>query len=213
MNFIKKVLNNKAQMDEIDDYVGRWHQSSSRLELHEYLGFTLQDYAKWVQDPKSIEKIIAKRKQPESGRLNDYILFNKRNFLLNLIKDAGRVNITFTQFYLLSYLSTSRELTLADISRKMGYSSAATLALVERLQELGHVDGNNKINVRYNGMIRITDKGLELVARLREALIIRVAEAMEEKKEDGTSHRYGKTVKQFKEIVSEFRLLKLARSH
>ncbi len=69
MDFLEKVLTGKAQLDEIDDYVERWHLSSSRLELHEYLGLSLQEYSKWVEDPESIKKLIPKRKHAETGRL------------------------------------------------------------------------------------------------------------------------------------------------
>ncbi len=125
-------------------------------------------------------------KQPvqvkDSGKLADFILFSQREFLLNLSKDLSRGNISFSQFYLLSYLTTSRDLTMTDIARKMGHSTAAATGLVDRMEKLGYVERSHAVDDRRKVMVRITTKGVELVARLRSALQTRVAEAMEETK-------------------------------
>jgi len=125
-------------------------------------------------------------KQPapvkDSGKLADFILFSQREFLLNLSKDLSRGNISFSQFYLLSYLTTSRDLTMTDIARKMGHSTAAATGLVDRMEKLGYVERSHAVEDRRKVMVRITTKGVELVARLRSALQTRVAEAMEETK-------------------------------
>jgi DNA-binding MarR family transcriptional regulator len=125
-------------------------------------------------------------KQPapvkDSGKLADFILFSQREFLLNLSKDLSRGNISFSQFYLLSYLTTSRDLTMTDIARKMGHSTAAATGLVDRMEKLGYVERSHAVEDRRKVMVRITAKGVELVARLRSALQTRVAEAMEETK-------------------------------
>lgn len=118
----------------------------------------------------------------DSGKLADFILFSQREFLLNLSKDLSRGNISFSQFYLLSYLTTSRDLTMTDIARKMGHSTAAATGLVDRMEKLGYVERSHAVDDRRKVMVRITGKGIELVARLRSALQTRVAEAMEETK-------------------------------
>lgn len=118
----------------------------------------------------------------DPGKLADFILFSQREFLLNLSKDLSRGNISFSQFYLLSYLSTSREMTMTDIARKMGHSTAAATGLVDRMEKLGYVERAHAADDRRKVMVRITTKGLELVAKLRTALQTRVAEAMEESK-------------------------------
>jgi DNA-binding MarR family transcriptional regulator len=118
----------------------------------------------------------------DPGKLADFILFSQREFLLNLSKDLSRGNISFSQFYLLSYLSTSREMTMTDIARKMGHSTAAATGLVDRMEKLGYVERAHAADDRRKVMVRITQKGLDLVAKLRAALQTRVAEAMEESK-------------------------------
>lgn len=116
----------------------------------------------------------------DPGKVADFILFSQREFLLNLSKDLSRGNVSFAQFYLLSYLSTSRELTMTDIARKMGHSTAAATGLVDRLEKLGYVERMHAADDRRKVMVRITAKGLDLVAKLRGALQERVAEAMHE---------------------------------
>ena len=116
----------------------------------------------------------------DSGKLADFIMFSQREFLLNLSKDLSRGNISFSQFYLMSYLNTSGELTMTDIARKMGHSTAAATGLVDRLEKLGYVERAHAADDRRKVLVRITLKGVELVAKLRGALQTRVAEAMEE---------------------------------
>lgn len=108
----------------------------------------------------------------------DFILFSQREFLLNLSKDLSRGNISFAQFYLMSYLTTSGELTMTDIARKMGHSTAAATGLVDRLEKLGYVERMHAEDDRRKVLVRITEQGTELVSKLREALQQRVAEAM-----------------------------------
>lgn len=35
--------------ENINDLIGKWHESDSELELHEYVGFTWEQYARWVE--------------------------------------------------------------------------------------------------------------------------------------------------------------------
>lgn len=118
----------------------------------------------------------------DPGKVADFILFSQREFLLNLSKDLSRGNISFAQFYLMSYLCTSKELTMTDIARKMGHSTAAATGLVDRLEKLGYVERMHAADDRRKVLVRITQKGVELVNRLRGALQDRVAEAMTEAK-------------------------------
>ena len=60
--FIELVLEGEAFDTEIDDFVESWHQGDSKLSLADFLGFTEEDYATWVAQPKSLESIIASHK-------------------------------------------------------------------------------------------------------------------------------------------------------
>ncbi|MBK8093079.1 MAG: MarR family transcriptional regulator [Verrucomicrobiaceae bacterium] len=116
----------------------------------------------------------------DHAKLADFILFSQREFLLNLSRELNRDNISFAQFFLLSYLSTSPELTMTDIARKMGHSTAAATGLVDRLEKLGYMERTHAIDDRRKVLVRITSQGLQLVARLREELQNQVAAAMSE---------------------------------
>jgi DNA-binding MarR family transcriptional regulator len=116
----------------------------------------------------------------DHAQLADFILFSQREFLLNLSRELNRDNISFAQFFLLSYLSTSPELTMTDIARKMGHSTAAATGLVDRLEKLGYMERTHAIDDRRKVLVRITSQGLQLVARLRDELQNQVAAAMSE---------------------------------
>jgi DNA-binding MarR family transcriptional regulator len=114
----------------------------------------------------------------DHGKLADFIMFSQREFLLNLSRDLSKDNISFAQFFLLSYLATSKELTMTDIARKMGHSTAAATGLVDRLEKLGYMERTHAIDDRRKVLVRITPKGVDLVSRMRDELQSRIADAM-----------------------------------
>lgn len=61
--FIEKCIAGEANLEEIDDYVEKWHNGDGRnMELYEYLGMTKQEYSVWMLKPNEIENIINDRK-------------------------------------------------------------------------------------------------------------------------------------------------------
>ncbi len=116
----------------------------------------------------------------DHAKLADFILFSQREFLLNLSRELNRDNISFAQFFLLSYLASSKDLTMTDIARKMSHSTAAATGLVDRLEKLGYMERTHAIDDRRKVMVRVTSKGLELVSRLRDELQSQIADAMTE---------------------------------
>src|SRR5688572_5180025 len=95
----------------------------------------------------------------DHAKLADFILFSQREFLLNLSRELNRDSISFAQFFLLSYLASSKELTMTDIARKMGHSTAAATGLVDRLEKLGYMERTHAIDDRRKVMVRVTTKG------------------------------------------------------
>lgn len=118
--------------------------------------------------------------QKDPAKLADFILFSQREFLLNLSRELNRDNISFAQFFLLSYLASSKEMTMTDIARKMGHSTAAATGLVDRLEKLGYMERTHAMDDRRKVMVRVTSKGVELVNRLRNELQNQIASAMSE---------------------------------
>ena len=75
----------------------------------------------------------------DAGKLADFIMFTQRSFLLNLSKELNKGSVSYAQFFLLGYLANENFLTMTDISKKMGHSTAAATGLVDRLEKLGYV--------------------------------------------------------------------------
>ncbi len=44
----------KPDLREIDKRIAEWHKSDSKLEIHEYLGMTQDEYVSWVIIPVGI---------------------------------------------------------------------------------------------------------------------------------------------------------------
>ena len=120
--------------------------------------------------------------QADADRLADFVLFTQRSCILNLSSELNRGNISFPQFFLLAYLSSEDYLTMSDIAKKMGHSTAA--ATVDRLEKLGYVERVHAAEDRRKIMVRITHKGTELVAHMRKEIAANLAEIMSEMDEE-----------------------------
>ena len=49
-------------------------------------------------------------------RLADFVLFTQRSCILNLSNELNKGNVSFPQFFLLTYLSSEEFLTMSDIA-------------------------------------------------------------------------------------------------
>jgi hypothetical protein len=56
--FIQLVLRGQRHPGEIDDFVAAWHASNDPRKLSEALGFSEDEYANWVEQPASLDRII-----------------------------------------------------------------------------------------------------------------------------------------------------------
>jgi DNA-binding MarR family transcriptional regulator len=126
---------------------------------------------KTVEDPKPPMKKVA-------SDVADFIMFTQRSFLLDLSRELNRGNVSYAQFFLLGYLASEQQLTMTDISRKMGHSTAAATGLVDRLEKLGYVQRLHAADDRRKVMVQITSKGQQLVQQLRDNLASNVADVM-----------------------------------
>lgn len=57
-NFISLYESGRATSEEIDDYVAKWHQTTTHESLHDYLGMSWEEYSAWVKDPKILPQIL-----------------------------------------------------------------------------------------------------------------------------------------------------------
>ena len=106
----------------------------------------------------------------DAGRLADFVLFTQRSCILNLSKELNRGNLSYPQFFLLTYLSSEEYLTMTDIASKMGHSTAAATGMIDRIEKLGYVDRLHASEDRRKVMVRITSKGVELVSHMRKEI-------------------------------------------
>ena len=120
----------------------------------------------------------------DTDRLADFVLFTQRSCILNLSSELNRGNVSFPQFFLLAYLSSEEYLTMSDIAKKMGHSTAAATGLVDRLEKLGYVERMHAAEDRRKIMVRITHKGTELVARMRGQIASNLSDVMSEMDEE-----------------------------
>ncbi len=59
MTFVQAVKEGIATIDEIYDWVDRWHESpADDGPLHEYLGLSREQYGLWVQTPSTLEASV-----------------------------------------------------------------------------------------------------------------------------------------------------------
>jgi len=62
-NFVEKCLADEALADDIDDYVGLWHDSESDpgVSLADFLGFSDLEYRLWAEKPHALPLILNAR--------------------------------------------------------------------------------------------------------------------------------------------------------
>ena len=127
----------------------------------------------------------------DADRLADFVLFTQRSCILNLSTELNKGNVSFPQFFLLTYLSSEEYLTMSDIAKKMSHSTAAATGLVDRLEKLGYVERVHAAEDRRKIMVRITNKGVELVSKMRSEIANDLAEiiaGLDEDQADALAH-------------------------
>ena len=115
----------------------------------------------------------------DAERLSHILLELQRCFVLRLCKDLAPGNVSFPQFFLLTYLDHKEVLTMSAIAQKMGHTTAAASGLVARLENIGYVVRSSAPEDRRKVMVCITPKGSALVRRIREDMVGNLMKIME----------------------------------
>ncbi len=136
-----------------------------------------------------------------ADQLADFIMFTQRSFLLDLSNDLNDGSVSYAQFFLLGYLAKEDFLTMTDIAKKMGHSTAAATGLVDRLEKLGSVQRLHAAEDRRKVMVQITRKGIELVKRLRNNIAESITSVMADGNNDGDSGQREAMKAQLREFV------------
>lgn len=137
----------------------------------------------------------------DAARLADFVLFTQRGCILNLSKELNRGNLSYPQFFLLTYLSSEEFLTMTDIATKMGHSTAAATGLVDRIERLGYVERVHALDDRRKIMVRITSKGVEFVAHMRKEIATDLAGILSSMDEEAAE-----TVEHTKRAISSHKI-------
>ena len=72
MTFINKCVNGEASIEDVDDYVDKWHDGDSDKKLHDYLGMTWFEYSMWVTKPSMLGDIVDCRKTGKEFKLPNF---------------------------------------------------------------------------------------------------------------------------------------------
>ena len=102
----------------------------------------------------------------EAHRLADFVMSSQRNCILRLSPELTQGKISFPQFFLLAYLAEEECLSMSSIARMMGHSTAAATGMVDKLQEMDYIKRFTAAADRRKIMVRITDKGRQLIERM-----------------------------------------------
>src|SRR6201985_348201 len=107
----------------------------------------------------------------DAERIAHIIMEMQRCFILRLSKELAPGNVSFPQFFLLTYLDQKEVLTMSAIAENMGHTTAAASGLVARLENLGYVMRSSAREDRRKVMVCITAKGSALVRRIRDDMV------------------------------------------
>ena len=95
--FLDRVLSGEARLDQIDDFVDRWHESPDETgSLAEFLGFTQDEYASWIKDAGKLQSIVHKRTLKSDQKLHRFLnlrhqLALEKQQLLNRLAELDTV--------------------------------------------------------------------------------------------------------------------------
>lgn len=131
----------------------------------------------------SQDQAIAK----EASQLADFVLFTQRSCILNLSPELNEDRVSFPQFFLLTYLTSEDFLTMSNIAKKMGHSTAAATGMVDKLEEMGYISRVHAANDRRKIMVKITEKGKKLVEKMRRNIARDLAAIMADPNANETS--------------------------
>jgi len=60
--FIDKCVDEKEDINNIDEYISKWKETETDMEIHEYLGMSENEYKSFRSNPNSLNDIIKVRR-------------------------------------------------------------------------------------------------------------------------------------------------------
>jgi DNA-binding MarR family transcriptional regulator len=145
-------------------FQNRWAGLTGFARVSSFIALNTETVTAFARSPS--DQIRA-----DAERLSHIVLEMQRCFVLHLCKELAPGNVSFPQFFLLTYLDRKEVLTMSAIAQKMGHTTAAASGLVDRLENLGYVMRSVARDDRRKVMVCITPKGSALVRRIREEMV------------------------------------------
>ncbi len=130
-----------------------------------------------------------KLSEAEAHNLADFVMFSQRNCILRLSPELSQGKISFPQFFLLAYLAEEECLSMSSIARMMGHSTAAATGMVDKLQEMDYIKRFTAAADRRKIMVRITEKGRQLIQRMHGNIARDLADLMAREESSGELNR------------------------
>ncbi len=115
------------------------------------------------------------RDSKEAQKLADFVLFSQRSCVLRLSPELVKEKLSYPQFFLLAYLAEEEGLSMSNIAKMMGHSTAAATGMIDKLQELGYIHRSTAAADRRKVLVRITEKGMTIVQHMRNNLVEDIA--------------------------------------
>ena len=114
----------------------------------------------------------------DTEELAGILMLIQRRFLVNLSRELGRGNVSFVQFFLLTALAPGDSMTMSEVARRMGHTTAAATGLVDRLENLHYLERAHATDDRRKVRVKIMPKGLALVTRIKQDVVQNLASIM-----------------------------------
>ncbi len=121
----------------------------------------------------------ARKVNPNAEELADILMVLQRKFLMNLLLELSRKNVSFAQFSLLGYLGQEDTLTMSQIAKKMGHTTAAATGLVDRLEGMKYIQRLGDPADRRKVLVKITRKGSALVQDIQQDLVCNLSDVLD----------------------------------
>lgn len=92
--FYDLYMQDKVNIEDLDDFLEEWHRSTSNEEVNEYLGLTEEQYYMWCDDPSKLKNELDLIKNHQFVTASSYKKQKRRlaNKLIKLAKEILQNN-------------------------------------------------------------------------------------------------------------------------
>ncbi len=125
-------------------------------------------------DSKEAKEAVSDSTVQVAHELAEMVTQLQRSFLVDLSTQVSQGNISIPQYTLLSFLSQSSGITMSRLAELMEHTSPATTGLVDRLVTSGLVERFGNPTDRRQVLVKITDKGRELVEKIKATIVTKI---------------------------------------